>query len=134
MVNMCTFEGDREAVLIAYVYGELESPAKESFEAHFADCGLCRLEISELQGARIHLQAWQPPDSGVWSAIPNEPERGRWTGLPAWAQLAAAVMLFGVGIGAANLRVSYAPGGGVLVTTGWMARDRAAAVQASRVP
>lgn len=63
------------------------------------------------------------PSRAGLASLPSLPS------LPSWARVAAAVLCVGVGLGAANLRVSYA-NGGFSVRTGWMAEPAPVAVEA----
>src|SRR5436853_4376842 len=98
MNDNCTYDGDRESVLIAYVYGEIDPADRDMFERHLAACGICRHEVSELRAARLDLGAWQPPDATIpWAAPDEHRTAARWlNGAPVWAQVAAAVLVAGV--------------------------------------
>lgn len=124
MSSMCGYPGDREAAVIAYVYDE-ETPAERAaFEAHLASCAQCRGEIDAIEGVRGQLAHWSPPD---FAAAFNRAEaaataggaRFGWRDLPAWAQVAAAMLVLGVSAGVANLDVHYDGQRGLDVRTGW---------------
>jgi hypothetical protein len=153
----CTFPGDRADALIDYLYGERGSPPGRAFADHLAACAVCRTEVGELGGVRRALDAWSPPEP--YRALTSEPvgprrlaafprrtpshsEIGpvanqsvalpsRWA-LPVWARAAAVIACVGVGLGAANLRVSYGPDG-VSVQTGWFGSTQNAAPTARTV-
>ena len=139
----CTFSGNREDALIDYFYGERGSPGARAFASHLATCLVCQAEVDELGGVRRALDAWSPPEP--FHALTPEPAGRRaaafprrmksdagfspaadpsvgpplhWA-LPVWARAAAVVACVGIGLGAANLRVSYGPEG-VSVQTGWL--------------
>jgi hypothetical protein len=54
--------------------------------------------------------------------------------IPAWAQYAAAVLVLGVSIGAANLNVHYDAQNGLNIRTGWSNRTERAAPVATPAP
>jgi hypothetical protein len=118
--SICTYQGDREGSLIAYLYDDIEPAERAAFEAHLARCPLCRGELDALGAVRAQLSRWAPPEPVL---SPRDRSRGsRWTawrGLPAWAQVAAAMLLVGVSLGAANLDVRY-DRNGLSVRTGWL--------------
>jgi len=137
MEMTCTYRGNREESLIAYLYDAAEPGERLAFEAHLAGCLVCRQELSELGLVRTELAKWAPPepsagwlsDRAGYAAAP--PVQKGWAAsmreMPAWAQLAAAMLVLGVSAGAANLRVNYDEHG-LTVQTGWMgstASDRA---------
>lgn len=124
--SFCTYQGTRDEMLVAYLYGDLEPAERAAFESHTAACAMCRTELAELRAVRTELGRWAPPEpSAVFTyAMPGPPSRSRvWTMLrevPAWAQVAAALLIFGVSAGIANLEVTY-DREGVSVRTGWSA-------------
>lgn len=125
----CTYD-DREGALVEYVYGEMPPVAKAAFSAHLDLCGVCRHEVGELRAARLDLEAWQPPVTmGVPRALASPGGRS-WQDVPAWARMAAAVLVLGVASGAANLRVTYGSDG-LTIRTGWMSPSQPAPVQAA---
>lgn len=129
----CPFEGQRDELLISYIYDELEAPDRRDFEAHLPACAACRGELAGLADVRASLAGWASPEpvAGVGGKTPRVPlrlapaapaqERWAYAGhrLPAWMQAAAAVLLFSAGLGLANLRVSFT-GDGLTIRTGWM--------------
>ena len=144
MDTKCTYRGNRDEMIVAYLYDAIESGDRADFEAHIAGCIACRLELSELGAVRAQLAAWAPPEPAAgWvasrGAYGGTQKIGRgWTArigeMPAWAQVAAAMVLLGVAAGAANLDVSYDQSG-LAVRTGWMrsgATSQPISVQAGR--
>jgi hypothetical protein len=145
--SMCRYAGDRDGALIAFLYddAEGETPERARFEAHLQTCERCRDELALLRGVRMQLAQWAPPEPGfaianprsiatlqsagsvqsvadrqgatAESALRNPPSRG-WRELPAWAQVAAALLFLGVSAGVANLDVRY-DANGLSVRTGW---------------
>src|SRR5438045_2917184 len=104
---VCAYPGDRDAALIAFVYEETDPAERTEFQTHLLTCSSCRDELASLRGVRAQLARWQPP-----GAINNQPftiETVRkphwWRDIPAWAQVAAALLFLGVSAGVANLDV-----------------------------
>ncbi len=122
--TLCGFP-DRDDVLVTYLYDDMDTSARATFDAHLAICARCRNELNDLQGVREDLAQWSPPalDNGVVVNV-NQPirnagaarlrpdvRRSWWREIPAWAQVAAAMLFLGVSAGIANLDVRYdAPG------------------------
>ena len=128
MDTNCTYRGNRDEMIVAYLYDAIEPGERAHVEAHVAGCVACRLELSELGAVRTQLADWAPPEPAAgWLGgrgaydRPDNARRG-WTRIgemPAWAQVAAAIVLLGVAAGAANLDVTYNQNG-LTVRTGWM--------------
>ena len=106
--------GDNPA-LVGYLYGECEPGERRAIDEHLVVCPACAAELEALGATRQQLAAWTPPeaqlDFQIVRAQPRaeRPEPGagsssRWLGawwtspMPAWAQMAAAVVVFGVGL------------------------------------
>jgi hypothetical protein len=87
--------------------------------------------LAAFEGVRVSLGGWSPPSlrvenslsfglaSGTGHQPPVTSPRSWWREIPAWAQVAAAVLCLGVGAGMANLRVRY-DANGLQVSTGWL--------------
>jgi anti-sigma factor RsiW len=120
----CTYSGDRDEVLVAYLYDDIEPASRASFDAHLAACGRCRDELADLRSVRSQLGKWAPPEPAFASShrLPatshQPPVTSRWRAIPAWAQVAAALLFLGVAAGIANLDVRY-DNDGLTVRTGW---------------
>ena len=123
----CTLSHDREETLIAYLYDDVDPVVGADFEAHLKTCERCRAELRSLGGVRKQLARWAPPEpkftyaAAAGQSLPAAPPpaaRSWWRDMPAWAQVAAALLIFGVSAGIANLEVRY-DGNGVTVRTGW---------------
>jgi Putative zinc-finger len=117
----CSYRGDREQTLMAYLYDDITPIERSMFESHLAGCERCSEELDELRGVRAQLTEWRPPKPAF--AFSTSARRGgaAWTTLreiPAWAQVAAAMLLIGVSAGIANLHVHYGSDG-LTVRTGW---------------
>jgi hypothetical protein len=114
-MNPC---GTHEA-LIAYLYDECEPSERESIAAHVALCALCTDEIQSLRDTRAHLGAWSPPSIALGFQITrtevDQPAKvlrpAAWfrQPLPAWAQVAAAAVIFAAGMGVSAVRSTDAP-------------------------
>jgi hypothetical protein len=122
---ICGYGGDRDEILVAYVYGDIEPDQRAAFDAHLTICVHCRTELTELRGVRVKLEQWAPPEplrALTPRAAPQAARRARvWTALaemPAWAQVAAALLFLGVAAGLANFDVRY-DREGLTVRTGW---------------
>ena len=103
-MNVC---GNHEA-LIGYLYDECEPAEREAVAAHVALCASCAEEIQALGDTRAHMVSWTPPAlplgfqiTRTESDTPGKVLRpAAWWGrpLPAWAQAAAAVVIFAAGM------------------------------------
>ena len=108
-----TFQCGDPGSLVAYLYDECEPGERELIATHITRCAACAREIETLGATRQALSAWAPPDAALGfqitraAAAPaaNEPARvlvpkiAWWRApLPAWAQAAAAVVIFATGV------------------------------------
>jgi anti-sigma factor RsiW len=138
----CTFTGDREQTLIAYLYDDIDTAERAAFDAHMSACARCRRDLASLGGVRRQLASWQPempnivalshqplPMSREPSAMSHQPW---WRQIPAWAQVAAALLVLGVSAGIANLDIRY-DANGLSVHTGW-SRPAPAAANVAKAP
>ncbi len=127
--TVCAYGGDRDETLVAYLYGDIAPAERAAFESHLSACSTCRDELEELGGVRRQLSRWAPPELagtlGTISRAPSVtpgaagPPRTWWDEVPAWAQVAAAVLVLGAAAGAANLNIHYGQDG-FSVQTGWI--------------
>ena len=97
-----TFEcGDKNA-LVAYLYEECEPELRDVISGHLTRCDSCSSEIDGLGWTRQRLEVWTPPMPalGFQMQMPAQEVRVPWwrEPLPAWAQAAAALVIFGVGL------------------------------------
>ena len=119
--------GDGEA-LMTYVYGESSPAERDAIAAHVARCVACADEIVAIGSTREQLAAWAPPSRPLGFQITRREEltaesesvvtpRGTpatvlrpaawWNRpLPAWAQMAAAVVIFASGLAIGTTRGS----------------------------
>ena len=136
----CAYPGDRDELLIAYLYDEVDAALRATFDAHLVTCARCRNELDALRGVRTRLAQWAPPEPSFavvsrQSEVESRrlsvgsPGRQSWREIPAWAQVAAALLFLGVSAGIANLDVRY-DSHGLTVRTGW---SRPAAIAQSPV-
>jgi hypothetical protein len=123
--SMCGYQGDRDQALVAFLYDDGGDWRERGvFEGHLTTCALCREELATLSGVRAQLARWAPPEpafsvtNGNVSSAMRNPQSPWWREIPAWAQVAAALLFLGVSAGIANLDVRYAANG-LSVRTGW---------------
>jgi len=97
------------AALVAYLYDECASDEHALIAAHLKGCAACASEIEGLSATRRTLAAWTPPELALGFRITREdeprpakvlePQIAWWRApLPAWAQAAAALVIFGAGL------------------------------------
>lgn len=121
---LCGYTADRDEILIAYLYGDIDSGARLTFEAHLATCDRCRHELAGLRSVRTDLQTWtavgDPPDGRASAFVQAAPRRRMaWLReVPVWAQAAAALLFLGVSARVANLDIHYDQAG-LTIRTGW---------------
>lgn len=124
--SFCVYDNNRDEALVAYLYDDITSGERETFERHLAACAVCRNELEALRGVRGDLARWSPPalTSVIAGARSGATSATRvhtwWWNVPAWAQVAAAILCLGVGAGLANLHITYDTAG-LSVSTGWSA-------------
>ena len=96
------------AALAAYLYGECDATERAIVEAHLAVCAACASELQSLGATRSALASWAPPDAELGFRIVSKsaaespatvlrPARWWQQPLPAWAQAAAAILIFAAG-------------------------------------
>lgn len=109
------FQCGDSAALVAYLYDECAPGEQALIEAHLKGCAICASEIDGLRATRRTLAAWAPPEQALGFRITreHEPRPARiveptiawWRApLPAWAQAAAALVIFGVGLSVGSAR------------------------------
>jgi hypothetical protein len=111
-------------LLVTYLYDECDPAERETIAAHLALCASCAEDVQGLRDARVHLAAWSPPALPLGFQLTRtqaEPpaqvlgmaelasrsskSEGWWSRpLPAWAQAAAAVVIFAAGMSAGTMR------------------------------
>lgn len=124
--SFCGYPGDRDQALVACLYEDGgEAGERALFEDHLTTCARCRDELAALRGVRAQLARWAPPEpafsvtDGSGPPASRNPAASWWREIPAWAQVAAALLFLGVSAGIANLDVRY-DANGLNVRTGWM--------------
>ena len=110
------FQCGDQAALVGYLYDDCEPLEREAIAAHVISCPTCAEELAMLAATRRQLASWTPPDarlgfritaaaadSNVVAMRPADDRGapGAWwrQPLPAWAQLAAAAVIFAAGLG-----------------------------------
>lgn len=141
--------------LVSYLYGECEAGERAAVERHLAACRDCSDEVASLQGVRLDLQSWAPPDVALdirvgehgsphsspeprppfWSRpLGRGPQGGSRAGVAVWAQMAAAVVILAAGAAIAHIEVRYGSEG-FTIRTGWSsAPDATTEQRAARFP
>jgi hypothetical protein len=105
------FQCGDSGALVAYLYNECEPGEQQLIAAHIKRCAMCASEIDTLLATRRTLAAWIPPDLALGFQITRsdaaangparvlEPKIAWWRKpLPAWAQAAAALLIFATGL------------------------------------
>jgi hypothetical protein len=120
---------ENHEALVDYLYDECGPEQRAAFAAHLAGCARCAAEADALRETRGLLAEWTPPSvplgfrivsavDGAAADVASGLSRkdnvlrpaGWWNrSLPAWAQAAAAVMIFAAGLGLGALRGASAP-------------------------
>lgn len=139
---LCTYDGRRDEVLVAYLYDDIDPIERDAFSRHLDTCLPCRSELDALGDVRVGLAEWGAPEAaaGVGGTAPRstlrivntgaEVEPRKPTGwrviadAPIWMQAAAAMLVVGASLGLANLNVTLSKQQGVTLTTGWMGNER----------
>ena len=108
------FQCGDSGALVAYLYDECSPGEHAVIAAHIKGCVTCAGEIDALSATRRTLASWKPPDlalgfqitrSDVAPAKILEPKIAWWRApLPAWAQAAAALVIFAAGLSFGTLR------------------------------
>jgi hypothetical protein len=108
-----TFQCGDNAALVGYLYDECEVGERRVIDAHLSMCAACAAEVAALRSTRLSLSSWAPPEAELGFALvrtqasgPRPQTEARGLGpwawwrqpLPAWAQAAAAIILFGTGL------------------------------------
>jgi hypothetical protein len=130
--TFCGYDGDRDDALISCLYDDGGGAVERArFQAHLMTCVRCRDELAELRGMRSQLACWAPPEPALSLSSDNaQPSKSTirtphsgiawWHRVPAWAQVAAALLFLGVSASIANLDVRYDAASGLRLRTGWM--------------
>jgi hypothetical protein len=109
------------AALAGYLYDECDAAERTQIEAHLAVCVSCATELGALGATRTALASWTPPEAQLGFRITRDADAAnviqppqfasRWwqRPLPAWAQAAAAVVIFAAGASLGMRTASQAP-------------------------
>jgi hypothetical protein len=116
MMNETFTCGDHGA-LVSYLYDECTPAERRTIAAHLVVCGACAEELTALGGTRDQLAMWTPPDAQLGFRIAPDTSKSnvlrpaRWwrQPMPAWAQAAAAVVVFATGMTLGALRGAMQP-------------------------
>ena len=109
------FQCGDSAALVAYLYDECAPDELSLITAHIKGCAACANEIDALVATRRTLASWTPPELALGFRITREdeprpatilePQIAWWRApLPAWAQAAAALVIFGAGLSVGAVR------------------------------
>ena len=109
------FQCGDSAALVGYLYDECAPDELALITAHIKSCAACASEIDALSATRRTLATWTPPDLALGFRITREdelrpakilePKIAWWRApLPAWAQAAAALVIFGAGLSVGAVR------------------------------
>lgn len=119
-----TFLCDDKDTLIAYLYDEIDPIVRRRVEEHLRTCASCTAELTALSSVRVELASWTAPEAELDFQFVRKPAEvlrpaAWWSGVPVWAQAAAAIFVLAVSAAVANVQVRSGPEG-LVVTTGWM--------------
>jgi hypothetical protein len=117
-----TFTCGDHGALVAYLYDECTPAERRAISAHLVVCSACGEELIALGGAREQLAMWTPPDAQLGFRIAPETSTSnilrpaRWwrQPMPAWAQAAAAIVIFATGMTLGAVRGVMQPADGRL--------------------
>ena len=120
------FQCGDQGALVGYLYDECTSAEREAIALHLTRCVTCASEVSGLTSTRRALAAWVPPQIDLGLQItrksdaeihapagnvltfarPQPPSTTSWwkAPLPAWAQVAAAMLIFAAGMSVGFMR------------------------------
>jgi hypothetical protein len=113
-----------QEALISYLYDECEPAERAQVAAHLERCSLCAEDVAALGATRKHLAGWTPPDIALGFQITRpqpaavlRPQQWWQRPLPAWAQAAAALLIFGAGLSIGAAREPAAGTGPIVATS-----------------
>src|SRR5258708_26587008 len=91
---------DRDETIVDLLYDDLDAHRRRDFEAHVLTCAVCRDELAGLRAVRTQLARWEPPAvASLQSPVPSPGRQSWWRSIPAWAEVAAALLFLGVSAG-----------------------------------
>jgi len=107
------FECGDSSSLVAYVYDECEPEVRTAIDDHVEHCVSCSRDLEGLGWTRTQLTAWTPPEAELGFQMPvlarAVPVPWWRAPLPAWAQAAAAILIFAAGLSVGAMRQSATP-------------------------
>jgi hypothetical protein len=110
-------------ILLDYLYEEGEPDQRRQIERHLTECKSCADIVRDFQSVRGQLSAWASPTAQLGFKVVQDlppaekvaPGKQAWrppvTRWSAWAQAAAALVLFVSGMAVSQLNVQYGNGG-----------------------
>jgi len=112
-----TFTCGDHGALVSYLYDECAPNERRTISAHVAICRDCAEELTSLGATREQLATWTPPEAQLGFRIVSDspsstvlrPSRWWQKPMPAWAQAAAAVLIFATGVTLGALRGVQSP-------------------------
>ena len=112
-----TFTCGDHGALVSYLYDECAPNERRAISAHLAICRACAEEITSLGATREQLATWTPPEAQLGFRIVSDspssnvlrPSRWWQKPMPAWAQAAAAALIFATGLTLGALRGVTSP-------------------------
>jgi hypothetical protein len=115
-----TYTCGDHATLVSYLYDECTPAERRAIGAHLVICGACAEELVALGATREQIATWTPPDAQLGFRIGPENSKSnilrpaRWwrQPMPAWAQAAAAMVIFATGVMLGGLRGVMPPADG----------------------
>jgi anti-sigma factor RsiW len=114
---------DNHEALLDYLYEEGDPAERLMIARHLQECASCSVAVLEFQNVRGMLRDWTPPVSDLGfrlvqegQSLPAPPRASAFQRFGAWAQAAAAVVLFAAGMAVSQLTVDYSNGAVVVRT------------------
>jgi len=112
-----TFTCGDHGALVSYLYDECAPNERRAISAHVAICRECAEELTSLGATREQLATWTPPEAQLGFRIVSDspsstvlrPSRWWQKPMPAWAQAAAAALIFATGVTLGALRGVTSP-------------------------
>jgi hypothetical protein len=112
-----TFTCGDHGALVSYLYHECAPNERRAISAHVAICRECAEELTSLGATREQLATWTPPEAQLGFRIVSDspssnvlrPSRWWQKPMPAWAQAAAAALIFATGVTLGALRGVTSP-------------------------
>jgi hypothetical protein len=121
-----TFTCGDHGALVSYLYDECTHAERRAIAAHLVMCSACSEELIALGATREQLGTWTPPAAQLGFRITPETFKSnvlrpaRWwrQPMPAWAQAAAAVVIFATGMMLGAVRGVMQPADGGIQRAG----------------